>query len=95
MGWLIERRLSDISARLRTARNELRVLDEQLAFVADEADDLRIRALVAETPLASSDHTDGQRHVDALRRARADLAGRIADLVRRPDELLDRLGSQR
>ncbi len=93
MGWLVERRLSDLSARLRTARVELTVLDEQLAFVSDEADDLRIRSLVSETPQASSDSTMGQRHVDAMQRARTDLTGRIADMERRQDELLDKLSA--
>jgi chromosome segregation ATPase len=94
MGWLVERRLTDVSARLRTARTELTVLDEQLAVVTDEADDLRIRSLTSETPQASEDHTMGQRHVDALQRARADLTRRISDLERRRDDLLDRLSAQ-
>lgn len=93
MVWLVERRLTDLSARLRSARTELKVLDEQRAFVSDEADDLRIRALVSETPQSSSEHTMGQRHVHALDRARADLTRRIEELERRQNELLDRLSA--
>src|SRR6185312_1729010 len=49
---LIERRLTDVTERLKRARQELAVLDEQLAALSDAADDARIRALVSETPLA-------------------------------------------
>ena len=42
---LLERRLSDVSARLRELRQELAVSDEQLAQLAEEADDARLRAL--------------------------------------------------
>ena len=39
-------------ARLRTLRDELAIVDEQLAQLGDDADDLALRALVSETPSA-------------------------------------------
>ena len=39
--------------------------DEQLAHLADEADDARLRALVSETPLAEHEHREAERHADA------------------------------
>lgn len=88
---LIERRLTDVTERLRRARQELGVLDEQLAALSDAADDARIRALVSETPLADKEHHEAQRHADAMARSRAALQAAITELERAQDELLDRI----
>jgi hypothetical protein len=88
---LIERRLTDVTARLKRARSELVVLDEQLAALAEAADEARVRALVSETPLADKEHHEAQRHADAMARSRAAVAASIAELERAQDELLDRL----
>jgi hypothetical protein len=88
---LIERRLTEVTDRLRRARQELAVLDEQLASLSDAADDARIRALVSETPLADKEHHEAQRHADAMARSRAAVLSAIAELQRAQDELLDRL----
>jgi hypothetical protein len=89
--WLVERRLSDVSARLKRQRAELQVIDEQLLFLADEADDARLRALVAETPLADREHHNAQKHADAMARQRAKVVASIAELEKAQDELLDKL----
>jgi hypothetical protein len=88
---LVERSLSDVHGRLTKARQELAVLDEQLVVINDIADDLRLRSLVSETPLAAHEHSDAQRHLDAAMRARAALVETVAELERRQDELLSRL----
>jgi len=88
---LTERRLTDVSERLKRLRAELQVIDEQLLFLADEADEARLRALVAETPLADKDHRDAQKHADAMARQRASIVASIAELEKSQDELLDRL----
>jgi hypothetical protein len=88
---LTERRLSDVSDRLKGLRAELQVIDEQLLFLAEEADDARLRALVAETPLADKDHRDAQKHADAMARQRATVLASIGELEKSQDELLDRL----
>jgi hypothetical protein len=88
---LIERRLRDVHDRLRRAREELTVLDEQLAVFAEAADDTRLRALVSETPLANREHQEAQRHADAMVRSRTALVASIAELERTQDQLLDRL----
>ena len=46
---LIERRLMDVAQRLKRAREELAVIDDQLAALSDAADEARIRSLVSET----------------------------------------------
>jgi chromosome segregation ATPase len=91
--WLVERRLSESAQRLKRLREELAVADEQLAALADAADDSRLRALVSETPLAERDHRENQRHADAMARHRADLSSAISELERSQDELLDRLSA--
>jgi hypothetical protein len=88
---LVERRLVEVSDRLRRAREELAVLDEQLAVFDDAADDARIRALVSETPLADHEHREAQKHADAMQRSRAAALSSIAELERLQGELLDRL----
>ena len=89
--WLVERRLSEVAGRLRRLRGELEVVDEQLAFFADAADEARLRALVSETPVADREHHEAQKHADAMARRRADVLDSIQDLERSQDELLDRL----
>ena len=49
---LLQRRLVDVSERLKRIRAELAVTEEQLGFLEEEAENVRLRALVAETPLA-------------------------------------------
>src|SRR6476620_784014 len=88
---LVERRLAEVSDRLRALREELRIIDEQFSHLGDDADDARIRSLVSETPLADREHRDARRHADAISRRRAEVVETIAALEARSDELLDRL----
>jgi hypothetical protein len=88
---LIERRLSEVTERLKQLRVELSVADEQLAHLADEADEARLRALVSETPLSEREHKEAQKHADAMARHRAEVLATIEKLERDQDELLDRL----
>jgi hypothetical protein len=87
----IERRLSDAHDRLVRARAELAVLEEQLVVVNEIADDTRIRALVAETPVAAREHDEASRQASVLVQTRDSLIVRIGELERRQDELIDRL----
>jgi len=78
-----------VSDRLRQLREELGVTDEQLAQLADTADDARLRALVSETPMAGEDHRQASRHADAMRRHREHVLAEIERLEGSQDELLD------
>ena len=88
---LLERKLSEVTGRMQALRDELRVAEEQLQALAEEADEARIRALVSETPLAEREHAEAQKHVDAMTRHRASVAAELAALERAQDDLLDRL----
>ena len=88
---LIERRLFDVAQRLKRAREELAVIEEQLQVMAEAADEARIRSLVSETPLANREYAEAQRHADAMERSRRSVAAEVAELQATQDELLDRL----
>ncbi|HET6811154.1 MAG TPA: hypothetical protein VFH50_09110 [Acidimicrobiales bacterium] len=87
----VERRLMDVHARLKKAREELVVLDEQLAALSEEADEARVRALVSETPGAEREHREAQKHADAMARSRSALVAGIAELETTQNRLLDQL----
>jgi hypothetical protein len=90
---LIERRLFDVAQRLRQAREELAVIEDQLAALAETAEDARIRSLVSETPLAHREYTEAQRHADAMDRSRRMVEAQVVELQVTQNELLDRLTS--
>lgn len=89
--WLVEKRLFQAAERLKQLRAELKVVDEQLVFLNEAADEARLRALVSETPLADREHREAQKHAEAMSRHREQLASSILELERSQDELLDRL----
>ncbi len=89
----IEKRLRGVSGRLKRLRADLVVAEEQLAHLADDAHDARLRALVSETPGAEKEHRDADRHAGAMRRHRDDLVEEIRQLEVQQDELLDSMGS--
>ena len=91
---ILQRRLVDVSERLKRLRTELAVTNEQVVFLEDEADEARLRALVAETPLGDVEARDARRHADALARHRDTLAGSISELEREQDALLDRMAAE-
>lgn len=93
MGWLVKRKLTQNSKRLRALREELAQLNEQVEIFVGDADDSEIRAMVSETPGAAQEATSARRHADAIERHRRTVRERIADLEREQDELLDRLSS--
>lgn len=93
MRWLIERRLRGLTQSVQRARQELSILDEQIEQVSEEAEDARIRAMVAETPIAAHDSFHAQRSADTLIKARASVAARIEAMRVEQDRLLDELRS--
>jgi hypothetical protein len=88
---LVERKLTEASERLKRLRAELLVAEEQLAFLADAADEARMRALVSETPLADKEHREAQKHADAMARHRTELTAEVRELEASQDQLLDQL----
>jgi hypothetical protein len=93
--WLVQRRLTQSSTRLRSLRSELAQIDEQLGVVADEADSQAIRALVSETPGASFEANDARKHADAMRKHRQHVVDTIRELEAKQDQLLDKMNADR
>lgn len=91
---LLERRLIDVSDRLKRLRAELAVADEQCAVLVGEAEDARLRSLVSETPLAQAEAHEMRRHADAQLRQRDALRRSIDELERDQDALLDRMANE-
>jgi hypothetical protein len=91
---ILQRKLVDVAERLKRMRAELAVTEEQLVFLEEEAEDARLRALVAETPLADVEARDARRHTDALARHRDSLRHTVAELEREQDSLLDRISAE-
>jgi hypothetical protein len=91
---ILQRRLVDVSDRLKRMRAELAVTAEQVVFLEDEAEDARLRALVAETPLADVEARDARRHTDAMARHRDALRQAVAELEQEQDALLDRISAE-
>jgi hypothetical protein len=87
----IEGKLREVTDRIRRAREELSVIDEQLVVFRETADEARLQAIVDESPLSRSEHGDAQRHAEAHERSRRRLAEDLAELERSRDDLLDRL----
>ena len=87
----IEAKLRDVTNRLKQARAELSVIEEQLLHFRESADDARLQALVDDTKQSAADASESQRHVEAHGRSRDRLAGTILELERTRDDLLDRL----
>ena len=93
--WMVERRLSQVATRLKSLRDELAMIDEQLDHLATDADDQAIRALVSETPGAAFEANDARKHADAMASHRDHIVSTIAELEQRQDELLDKLTASR
>jgi predicted nucleic acid-binding Zn-ribbon protein len=74
-----QRRISDVQRELAAARDSERILTEQVAHWQEEHDSLRLRALVAETPLATQEYESLSRHlsvaVKELERRHSEVAG--------------------
>ncbi len=87
----LEGKLRQLGDRLRRAREELAVLDEQLVVFRDTAEETRLQALVDGSPLSGRDHREAQRHAEAMGRSRQRLVETVAELERARDDLLDRL----
>jgi hypothetical protein len=86
----VERQLTATSGKLRSAREELLLVTEQLAALRSDADDAMTDALVRGGE-AKKAATDAGRHADKLAQAQQRLQQEIIDLEREQDALLDRL----
>ncbi len=87
---MVERRLRRTGTRLRSLRDELRVIDEQLVHLGEDAADAELRALVSETP-QGTEPREARASADAMARHRRRVTDEIQRLEQLQDDLLDRL----
>lgn len=83
-----------VSERLKQLRAEFAVSAEQLVFMEDDAEDKRLRSLVAETPIAEFEAREATRHSTALAEFQSELARSIRELEIEQDSLLDRMAAE-
>jgi hypothetical protein len=87
----IERRLRSLSDEILELRAEFGILGEQLAFQRDVMEDTRVRALVAETPLADREFRIASEDLKRIERVTEEVRSRMAGLVEEQDRLLEEL----
>ena len=88
---MLQRRMASVSSRIREIQEEVRIVDDQLSHLVDDADEKSLRAMVPETPAAEFEHREARKHSDAMLRHKASLMGSLAELNAKMDELLDRM----
>jgi len=91
----IAQRLRALSAEIATIQTEIGILEEQIAFQTEIADDARIRALVSETPIADRDAQVASGDLARIMRSRADALKRLEQLRADQDGLLERMLDER
>jgi predicted nucleic acid-binding Zn-ribbon protein len=91
----IARRLRALSAEIATLQTEIGILEEQIAFQTEIADDARIRALVSETPIADRDAQVASGDLARIMRSRADALKQLEQLRADQDGLLERMLDER
>ena len=84
-------RLNEVQDRLRRARAEQRVLEEQVAYLAEVEGDAETRKLVAQTPLADREWREAKTDLDRHARSLEDKRAEVTALERERDRLLDQL----
>lgn len=90
----IDDRLRAVSAEIKSLLTEAAILDEQVAFQAEVAEDARIRALVSETPLADREAREARQDLERITRSRDEARERLERLRGEQDRLLEQLAAR-
>ena len=85
--------MAQIGDRLAKAREELRILEDQLFFQMDVLEETTSRMVVSETPLADREHRIAREDHARLERERNKVLSEIEELKQEQDRLLDLLSS--
>jgi len=87
----IQKSLSETGDRLTRAKEDLRIVEEQLLFQMDVLEEAKTRMLVAETPLADREFRIAREDHDRLAAERDRVTQEIVELQGEQDRLLDRM----
>ena len=87
----IDQSMNQLNGRLSKAKEELRIVEEQLLFQMDVLEEAKTRMLVSETPLADSEYRIARDDYERLDKQRTRAIELIGELEREQDRLLDRM----
>ena len=87
----LERNLNALTDRIARAREELRIVEEQILFQMDVVEETKVRMLVSETPLADRDHDEARADHIRMLKERDRVQAQITELHEEQDRLLDRM----
>ncbi|MFM7336907.1 MAG: hypothetical protein ACKO2E_01310 [Actinomycetota bacterium] len=88
---IVEQHLRTGIKSLHELREDLRITAEQLAFSLAEAEEIELRAMMAETADAALAHHKAQQNLGAIQKHHQFLLSEIAEHEARQDLLLDKL----
>lgn len=84
----LRRKITSLQERVTTLRRDIAVLDEQIFTLDGEVEDLHVRAISSETPLAVKEHSEAFRHAELAHRARQDALDQLSAAESERDALL-------
>ena len=87
----LRRKITSLQERVASLRADIAVLDEQILALDSEVDDLHVRAISSETPLAVREHTEAFRHAELAHRARRDAVEQLVMAELERDTLLSQV----
>ena len=90
----VRRKLQELQARIVSLRAEVTILSEQIVVMDEEVEELRVRAVVSETPLAVKEHAEAARHAELAHRARAEALEQISKAEIDRDNLLGQITAE-
>jgi len=87
----LEKRLLEISRRIKKEKEDLLIAEEQLISLINDADEERIRSLVSETAISDNDRRDSARQSENMEKYCQKIRNEIQRLEEIQDGLLDKL----
>ena len=88
---LTHRTLAGLGEMTVRAREDLRIVEEQISFQLEVVEDTKTRMLVSETPLADRDFRIARDDLGRMHKEKERLTAEIARLVVEQDRVLDRM----
>ena len=88
---LTHRTLAGLGEMTVRAREDLRIVEEQISFQLEVVEDAKTRMLVSETPLADRDFRIARDDLGRMYKEKERLTAEIARLVVEQDRVLDRM----
>ena len=90
----VEKRLMEISRRIKQQKEDLLVAEEQLISLTSDADEARIRSLVSETAISDNDRRDSVRQSENMQKYCHKIRNEIQQLEEIQDALLDKMNTE-